>query len=39
MGAAIFNYVGDYHTQRDGVLEGEAARVDDMKEKIRHAAD
>ena len=39
MGAAIFNLVGDHHCQCDGVLEEEAARVDDMIERIKHAAD
>jgi len=39
MGAAIFNLVGDHHRQRDGVLEAEAARVDDMIERIKHVAD
>ena len=29
----------DYHHQRDGVLEAGAARVDDMIERIRSAAD
>ena len=39
IGAAIFNLVGDHHRQHDGVLEAEAARMDDMMERIRHAAD
>jgi hypothetical protein len=35
----IFNFVGDHHRQHDGVLEAEAARVDDMIDRIRYAAD
>jgi len=39
IGVAVFSFVGDHHRQRDGVIEAEAARVDDLIEKIRHAAD
>ena len=39
IGAGVFNFVRDRHHQRDGVLEAEAARFDDMVERIRHAAD
>ena len=39
IGAVIFNHVGDHHHQRDGVLEAEAARMDDMIDRIRHVAD
>ena len=39
IGVGVFNFVGDHHRQHDGVIEAEAARVDDMVERIRHAAD
>lgn len=39
IGAGVFNFVGDRHHQRDGVLEAEAAKFDDMVERIRHVAD
>ena len=29
----------DYHRQRDGILEAEAAKIDNMIERIKHAAD
>jgi len=38
IGVGVFNFVGDHHRQRDGVLEAEAAKIDDMVEKIRRAA-
>ena len=31
--------MGDYHHQHDGVLEAEAAKMDDMVERIKHAAE
>lgn len=31
----MFGFVEDYHRQRDGVIEADAARIDDMLEKIR----
>ena len=37
--AVVLKFTGDPHHQLDGVLEGEAARVDDMVERIKHAAD
>lgn len=39
IGGDVFNFVEDYHRQRDGVIETEAARIDDMIERIRHAVD
>lgn len=39
IGPGIFNLAGDYHHQRDGVLEADAARVEKMIEKIWSAAD
>ena len=39
IGAGVFNFVGDRHHQRDGVLEAEAAKYDDIVERIRRAAD
>jgi hypothetical protein len=39
MGAAIFNFVGDHHHQQDGVCEAEAARVDNMVERIKSAVE
>ena len=33
----MFDIFGDHHTQRDAVIETEAARIDDMLEKIREA--
>ena len=39
IGTDIFKYVGDHHRQRDGVLAAEAAKIDDMIERIRRAAD
>lgn len=38
IGAGTFLVVGDYHRQRDGVVEAEAARIDDAIQKIRDAA-
>lgn len=38
VGANIFNYVGDHHHQRDGILEADAAKLDDMAERIRDSA-
>jgi len=35
----VFNFVGDHHHQRGGILEAEAARFDEMVERIRRAAD
>ena len=37
--SAVFSLVDDNHCQHDGVLEAEAARIDDMIERIRSAAD
>ena len=37
MGPAIFNFVEDIHRQRDGVIEAEAARFDDLVERIENA--
>ena len=39
IGASVFNHVGDHHRQRDGVIEAEVARVNDMIERIRYAVD
>ena len=39
IGAPIFSLVSDNHRQCDSVIEAEAARVDDMVESIRCAAD
>jgi len=39
IGDGIFNFVLDFHAQRDGVGERDGARIDDMIERIRHAAD
>jgi len=38
-GAGIFNFVRDHHRQYDGVLEADAARMDDMVDRIRCAAE
>jgi hypothetical protein len=38
VGCDIFDLVEDFHHQCDGVAEAEAARIDDMVERIRHAA-
>jgi len=38
-GAGIFNFVRDHHHQHDGVLEAEAARMDDMVDRIRFVAE
>jgi len=38
IGGDVFNFVEDHHHQRDGVIETDAARTDDMIEKIRCAA-
>jgi hypothetical protein len=35
IGGAVFRFVGDHHRQRDGVVEAEAARIDDMVERLR----
>ena len=37
VGSDVFNFVEDYHHQCDGVVEAEAARVDDMIERIIYA--
>jgi hypothetical protein len=39
IGPGVFNLVRDHHRQRDGVLEAEAVRIDDIIETIRHVAD
>ena len=39
IGVEIFDFVLDPHAQRDGVGERDGARIDDMIERIRHAAD
>ena len=36
IGGATFHFVGDHHRQRDGVIEAEAARIDDLIERIRN---
>jgi hypothetical protein len=38
VGVHMFNLVGDPHQQRDGVLESEDVRLDNMLGRIRHAA-
>jgi hypothetical protein len=38
MGDTIFQLTRDYHNQRDALIEAEAARLDDMLERIRSAA-
>ena len=38
IGGPIFRFVGDHHCQRDGVLKAEAARMDNMIERIRNTA-
>jgi hypothetical protein len=38
IGCNIFDLTGDFHHQRDGTAEAEAARIDDLVERIRHAA-
>ena len=37
-GSRLFESVPDFHNQRDGILEADAARLDDMLERIRFAA-
>jgi len=39
IGDAIFDFVPDNHRQHDGIIEADAARVDDMIERIRCAAE
>lgn len=39
IGPKVFRFVEDGHQQCDGVRELEAARIDDMVERIAHAAD
>ena len=39
VGGAIFQHVGDHHRQHDGVIEAEAARINDMLERIRGVQD
>lgn len=39
IGVRVFNFVEDNHHQRDGVVEAEAARVDDMIDSIRRTGD
>ena len=39
IGAGVFSFVEDHHHQRDGILEAEAAKIDDMIERIKRAAD
>ena len=39
VGVQVFDYVGDNPQQHDGIIEAEAARVDDLIEIIRCAAD
>ena len=38
IGGATFYFVEDSHRQHDSVIEGEAARIDDMLERIRNVA-
>ena len=38
IGGPIFRFVGDHYHQRDGILEAEVARMDDMIERIRNTA-
>ena len=35
IGGDVFNFVEDFHHQRDGVIEAEVAMIDDMIERIR----
>ena len=39
IGAGVFSFVEDNHRQHDGILEAEVARIDDMIERIKRAAD
>lgn len=39
LGPEIFRMVADRHHQRDALLEAEAAKQDDMIERVQHAAD
>jgi hypothetical protein len=38
VGPGVFSIVPDYHRQWDGVVESEAARIDDMIQKVKDAA-
>lgn len=37
-GVQVFGIIGDPHRQRDGILESEDARLNNMVERICHAA-
>ena len=37
IGVDIFGLVDDFHSQRDGIIEAEAARTDDLIENIRNS--
>lgn len=38
IGDTLFNFVGDYHHQRKGVIEADAVRIEDMLKRIRSVA-
>lgn len=39
IGDTLFHFVGDDHHQRDGIIEADAAQIDDLLERIRNVAD
>jgi len=39
MGEGIFDLVGDHHDQRTGVSQAAAVKLENMIQKIKHAAD
>ena len=39
IGVGVFSFVEDHHHQRDGILEAEAAKIDNMIERIKRTAD
>lgn len=38
-GSGVFDFVYDYHHQRDNVEKADAEQIDDLVEKLNHAAD
>ena len=37
IGAGVFSFMEDHHHQCDGILKAEAAKIDNMIERIKHA--
>ena len=38
VGVKVFEVIGDRNRQRDGVIEAEGVRLDNMLERVSHAA-